>query len=207
MKVHLGWTAVGVTGAFVLMATALVAGAGTPPNLVVNGDFEGGNTGFTTGYTFGDVSSPGGYAISTSPSTAPGAFGDWCTCGDHTTGTGNMMVVDGATTAAEPVWEESVSVAPSTDYIFSYWGAEVDHDSNSLPHLLLKIDGAVVGESTFPEYSPDNGGQWQNYKFTWHSGANKSADMVLIDQNTDAPWNDFALDDISFTAVAGASPK
>jgi len=207
MKVHLGWTAVGVTGAFVLMATALVAGAGTPPNLVVNGDFESGNSGFTTGYTFGDVSSPGGYAISTSPSSAPGALGDWCTCGDHTTGTGNMMIVDGATSASVPVWEETVSVAPSTDYTFSYWGAEVDHDSNSLPHLLLKIDGAVVGESTFPEYSPDNGGQWQNYKFAWHSGANKSADLVLIDQNTDAPWNDFALDDISFSAVAGASPK
>ena len=77
----------------------------------------------------------------------------------------------------------------------------MDHDSSSLPHLALKINGAVIGSSTFPEFPPDNGGQWQNYKFTWNSGSSKSADLVLVDLNTDASWNDFALDDISFSAV------
>jgi len=200
MSSHLRLTLFDGAGALSLLAAALVVGAQTSPNLVINGDFENGNTGFTTGYTIGDVSNLGGYAIGVNPSTAPGAFGDWCICGDHTSGTGKMMIVNGATDATLPVWEETVAVTPSTEYTFSYWGAEVDHDSSSLPHLELKINGAVIGSSTFPEFSPDNGGQWQNYKFTWKSGTSKSADLVLIDLNSDASWNDFALDDISFTA-------
>jgi hypothetical protein len=194
-------------GAFALLATALAVGAQTGQNLVVNGDFENGNAGFTSGYALGDVSNPGFYAIGTNPSTATGAFGDWCNCGDHSSGTGKMMIVNGATDVSLPVWEETVAVTPSTSYTFSYWGAEVDHDSSSLPHLSLRINGSVIGSSTFPEYPPDNGGQWQNYKFTWKSGSSKSADLALFDLNTDASWNDFALDDISFSAVPGLAGR
>jgi hypothetical protein len=205
MRSHLRWRLFIGIGAVGLVATCLAVGAVTSQNLVINGDFESGNTGFTSGYTFGDDSNPGGYTIGANPSTANGAFGDWCNCGDHTSGTGKMMIVNGSGDATLPVWEETVAVTPSTEYTFSYWGAEVDHDSSSLPHLELKINGAVIGSSTFPEFSPDNGGQWQNYKFTWKSGTSKNADLVLVDLNTDASWNDFALDDISFTAVAGVA--
>lgn len=205
MRSHPGWTALSIIGALGLMTMALAMEAQTGQNLVINGNFESGNTGFTTGYAFGDVSNPGGYFIGTSPSTAPGAFADWCTCGDHTTGTGSMMIVNGATTAGWPVWEQTVSVAPSSNYTFSYWGADVDHDSNSFPHLLVRINGKVIGESTFPENSPDNGGKWQNYTFTWNSGSSQSADLAIFDQNTDSPWNDFAIDDISFIAVPGSA--
>jgi len=203
MRSHLRWTLFSGIGTLALLAMAPAVGTQTSQNLAINGDFESGNTGFTTGYTIGDLSNPGGYAIGTNPSTAPGAFGDWCNCGDHTSGTGKMMIVNGATTASLTVWEEKVSVTPSTNYTFSYWGAEVDHDSSSLPHLSLTINGVVIGSSTFPEFSPDNGGQWQNYKFTWNSGSSQTADLVLVDLNTDASWNDFALDDISFTTVPG----
>lgn len=205
MSSHLRWTLFIGVGAPGLLAAALIVGAQASPNLVTNGDFESGNTGFTTGYSIGDVSNPGGYAIGANPSTAPGAFGDWCNCGDHTSGTGKMMIVNGATDATLPVWEEIVAVTPSTEYTFSYWGAEVDHDSSSLPRPELKINGAVIGSSMFPEFPPDNGGQWQNYKFNWKSGTSKSADLVLVDLNTDASWNDFMLDDISFSAAAGTA--
>ena len=205
MKSHFGWIAFSVIGALALLATSLAVGAGTGQNLVINGDFENGNAGFTSGYTSGDVSNPGFYTVGANPSTATGAFGDWCNCGDHTSGTGKMMIVNGGTDATLPVWEETVAVTPSAEYTFSYWGAEVDHDSSSLPHLELKINGAVIGSSTLPEYPPDNGGQWQNYKFTWKSGTSKSAELALYDLNTDASWNDFALDDISFSAVAGTA--
>jgi hypothetical protein len=193
----------GGIGTLLPLATALAVGDEAGQNLVVNGEFENGDTGFTSGYTLGDVSNPGFYAIGTNPSTATGAFGDWCNCGDHTSGTGKMMIVNGATDASLPIWEETVAVTPSTSYTFSYWGAEVDHDSSSLPHLSVRINGSPIGSSTFPEYPPDNGGQWQNYKFIWKSGSSKSADLALFDLNTDASWNDFALDDISFSAVPG----
>jgi hypothetical protein len=168
--------------------------------LVTNGDFESGNEGFTTGYTYGDVSGPGTYWIGTNASQAPGANADWYNGGDHTTGKGNMLVVNGANSATTPVWEEVVSVTPNTTYTFSYWGADVDHDSNSLPRLQLKINGKSVGSNEFPANSPDNGGSWKNFTFTWNSGSSTRADLALFDLNTDTAWNDFALDDIRFSA-------
>ena len=171
-----------------------------PANLVTNGDFESGNTGFTSGYTYGDVSNPGTYWVGTNPSQAPGAFADWYKGGDHTTGTGNMLAADGGNSATTPVWEEVVSVTPNTTYTFSYWGAGLNHDSNSLPRLQLKINGKPMGSNDFPGYSPDNGGSWKNFTFTWNSGSSSRADLALFDLNTDTPWNDFALDDISFGA-------
>ena len=183
-----------------IAASQATAAASSPANLVTNGDFESGKTGFTSGYTYGDVSGPGAYWIGANASKAPGAYGDWYNGGDHTTGTGNMFVVDGANSATTPVWEEVVPVTPNTTYTFSYCGAEVDHDSNSLPRLQVNINGGAVGTSVFPENSPDNGGKWENFTFTWNSGSSTRADLVLIDLNTDTPWNDFALDDISFGA-------
>lgn len=203
MKSHLGRIAFNVLGAIGLMMTGLAAEAQTGQNLVINGDFEKGNAGFTSGYTVGDVSNPGGYVIGTSPSKAPGAFGDWCNCGDHTTGTGMMMIVNGATSAGVPIWGETVNVTPSTEYTFSFWGAEVDHDSSSLPRVLVRINGRVIGNSTLPQYSPDNGGKWESHMFRWNSGTSDTADLTLVDQNIDSGWNDFALDDISFSAGSG----
>jgi hypothetical protein len=171
-----------------------------PANLVANGDFESGNTGFTAGYAYGNVSGPATYWIGANASQAPGAYGDWYNGGDHTTGTGNMLVVNGANSATTPVWEEVVHVTPNTKYIFSYWGAEVDHDSNSLPHLQLRINGRSLGSNVIPANSPDNGGRWVNFTFIWNSGSSSRADLALFDLNTDTAWNDFALDDISFAA-------
>ena len=186
--------------AILLLSTAtLTALADSSQNLVVNGDFENGNTGFTSAYSYGNVSGPGAYFVGKNPSQAPGAFGDWCNCGDHTSGTGNMMIVNGGNSASSVVWEESVTVTPSTNYVFSYWGAEVDHDSNSLPHLQVKINGQTLGSSLLPEHSPDNGGRWENYSFKWKSGSAKSAQLAIFDLNTDSAWNDFMLDDISFS--------
>jgi len=116
-----------------------------------------------------------------------------------------MMIVNGANSATWPVWEETVSVAPSTNYTFSYWAAEVDKESNSIPHLLVRINGKVIGNSYLPKNSPDNGGQWENYSYTWNSGASHQADMAIYDQNTDTGWNDFALDDISLSAAGSRS--
>ncbi len=84
--------------------TAKVAAAPTAStNLITNGDFESGNTGFTSGYAFGNVHGPGTYWIGGTPSQAPGAWGGWYNGGDHTSGSGKMMVVNGANDALLPV--------------------------------------------------------------------------------------------------------
>ena len=42
-------------------------------------------------------------------------------CGDHTSGTGNMLLVNGSPTPDENVWKETVTVTPNTNYAFSTW--------------------------------------------------------------------------------------
>ena len=93
--------------------------------LILNGDFEGGTTAasnnFTTAYVpgtggvWGLLSNPGQYAISTSPSNVHNNF---ASCGDHTTGTGNMLIVNGATAANTNVWSQTAPVVPNQNYIF-----------------------------------------------------------------------------------------
>ena len=66
-------------------------------NLLVNGDFELGNTGFTTQYP--NTNTTGGYIIGHNPAVDRG--GAFSSFGDHTTGTGLMDLVDGATSPNE----------------------------------------------------------------------------------------------------------
>src|SRR5690606_14483957 len=98
----------------------------TDPNLVRNGDFSQGNTEFTSSYQYvatGADSKQGRYTIRTSPKSHNNAFSD---CGDHTSGTGNMMIVDGAC-GTEGVavnanfWCQTITVQPNKNYVFSAW--------------------------------------------------------------------------------------
>lgn len=165
-------------------------------NLVMNGDFSAGNIGFTSAYTF--VSGPGSlvpagvYAISTDPHNEhPGA----ASFHDHTTGTGNMLAINGASTPIN-VWCQTITVTPNTWYDFSAWFANWSADtSTNLPIIQFEINGILVG-STFSFPHPD--GLWTEFFTTWYSGASTTANICINDQQTAAVGNDFAIDDISF---------
>ncbi|HNB82261.1 MAG TPA: hypothetical protein PLP14_09205, partial [Chitinophagaceae bacterium] len=98
----------------------------TPVNLIPNGDFSQGNTLFSSSYVYGTggpwglLSNEGQYAIATNPNSTHINFASF---GDHTTGTGNMMVVNGAGTPNVNIWCETINVNPNTWYDFSAWGA------------------------------------------------------------------------------------
>jgi hypothetical protein len=82
-------------------------------NLLVNGDFSSGNTGFTSGYTHvpdGVFTAPGDYGVITNPATA--FTNGFASFGDHTTGTGLMMFGDG-TGGQTPFWSEVATTSPS----------------------------------------------------------------------------------------------
>ncbi len=178
----------------------------TTTNLVVNGDFESGNTGFTTQYTvgmggpWGLVSNPATYAITTSPQNAHSNF---AVCADHGTGApGNMMVVNGAGTPNIIVWEETVTVDPNTDYNFSAWVMSVQNNNIPISQLQFSVNDVLIG----PVFSPSGiACDWQQFFETWSSGASTSATIRIVNQNTSASGNDFAMDDISFIPVCTQS--
>jgi len=86
-----------------ITVNSLADTGGTPgaPNLLVNGDFSLGNTGFTSDYVFTSDTQPSGtYCIDTDPHNCDPAGASY---GDHTSGTGLMLNANGAVTPNQTV--------------------------------------------------------------------------------------------------------
>jgi len=171
-------------------------------NLVVNGNFSSGNTGFTSSYTvptlpygtWGPLSNPATYAITTNPHLVHTNFAIFS---DHTGDVaGLMMVMNGASSASTPVWCQTIPVVPNTDYDFSAWGASCVGDNPAI--LQFNINGVLMGT---PLALPTTTGVWTPFHAVWNSGSNTTASICIIDQQTAGGGNDFALDDIAFRQV------
>jgi gliding motility-associated-like protein len=168
-------------------------------NLVVNGDFESGNTGFSSAYTVGtgSVLLEGTYAINTNANNTHSGF---AACTDHTSGTGNYMVINGATTINQSVWCQTVNITPNTNYQLSTWITSVVAANPA--NLQFTINGVNIGN---PIIASATTCQWNQFFSTWNSGANTSATLCITNQNTIASGNDFGLDDIQFSAICSLS--
>lgn len=167
-------------------------------NIVTNSDFQSGNTGFSSSYSqASDLHPEGKYDVSTNPNSNHGGF---ASCGDHTSGSGKMFVVNGATVAGVTVWCQTVTVTANSTYTFSTWIASVVSSNPAV--LQFSINGVNLG-STFTASSTTC--SWQQFCQTWNSGASTSANICIVNQNTVASGNDFALDDIQMgkTVVMG----
>lgn len=166
----------------------------TGDNLIVNGDFSAGNTGFTSDYTHTTTNiTEGEYIIDTNAQAwNPGMSN----CGDHTTGNARMMIVNGSSTANSVVWKQTVAVTPNTNYAFSTWVQSVHPLSPA--QLQFSIDGQKLGTVINASATPC---AWQQFYTTWNSGPNTTAVISVVNLNTAFGGNDFALDDMSFAPV------
>jgi hypothetical protein len=175
----------------------------TGTNVVTNGDFSAGDTGFTSNYTDVTTNTPNGsqlypeatYAVGKNPQAYHNMFTSF---GDHTTGTGNMLIVNGASVANQAVWAENVMVTPNTNYVFSIWATSA---SPTYPAILqFSINNTSLGTLSLTQSLPD--GTWQYFTATWNSGnLSGSYPISLVNQNTASGGNDFAIDDIVFAPV------
>ena len=174
-------------------------------NLVVNGDFEQGNVGFTSAYTHVytcSVLNEGYYTVGVNAHDYhPGFYNG----PDQTTGTGNYMIINGAMTSNTNVWTQTVTVAPNTDYAFSTWVCSVG-GSSQYPTNLAQLQFSVNGNQLGNIFTAPNAyGVWSRYYEVWNSGNNTSAVITILNQNTAAGGNDFGLDDIVFAPLTNCS--
>jgi len=177
----------------------------TVNELIVNGDFSQGTIGFNSDYTYkipgSGVEIEGEYTISSDPSQEHYDFVD---CPDHTSGTGNMMIVNGDSSAMITVWEEFIltGVTPYTDYAFSTWiETVVDRPYSMVNPAILQfwVNNVLLGEGPFEanwEYCI-----WEHFYEIWNSGPENRATIRIVNQNLEPGGNDFALDDISFAPI------
>jgi hypothetical protein len=170
--------------------------------LVVNGDFDHGDFAgefFDIDTEYVPVTAPtqltdtGQCTIATDPSGVRLGATDWAAYGDHTTGSSQMLICDGATVEGRQVWLQTVVVEPNTNYRFSFWFSNVEV-SSSLPALAGYAGVSLLGPALVADPTP---GVWVEYAALWNSGSNTSIALSIVDANTDAAQNDFSLDDIS----------
>ena len=189
-------TGLSTTDGPVTVATPMVtttytcSGYGPGPESVFNGDFEQGNTGFTSAYTYStnlypeSTYSVGDYAGDFHPDFVGTGHG----------GTGNFMVINGATSPNTNIWTEQITVSPDTYYAFSTWVCTVS-PAGDAARLQFSINGSQIGEVfSAPSYT----GEWLQFYELWYSGTSTSATITILNQNTVGSGNDFGLDDISF---------
>lgn len=166
----------------------------TGTNLVLNGDFSNGNSGFQSDYaSVFPNTADGQYWVGTNPNAWWPTFP---ACGDHTTGTGNMMMVNGATTIGAKVWQQTITITANTNYAFSTWIKSLI--STSPANLKFSINNNTLGNNILASSTTCT---WNQFFATWNSGTNTTAVITIVNNNNAFSGNDFALDDISFSQV------
>ena len=155
-------------------------------NMIVNGDFGNGNTGFTTDYTYQYPNNPGNYWIEPGqPFT------------DHTPTADNLfMLVDGGINPNAAFWRQQVSgLQPNTNYRFSFFTTRVDIAPQKIQVLFNGTQQTVYTAL------PIGGGGWagvfDEVAFVWNSGNSTATTIELKDLETQGNGNDFLIDDIS----------
>lgn len=176
------------------------------PNLVPNGDFSAGNTQFSSDYGYADINTvEGEYTVGTNPQ----AFNsNLLMIGDHTTGDGLMFIGNGKATPDRVWYSGPIAVNPGTKYFFEAWvmnaccpppyGDGINPVGPS--ELSFYANDELLGTRTSSQL-----GVWEGLSTTWNSGGATSVTLRLVNANTQASGNDFAVDDV-FLGVESSIP-
>jgi len=123
----------------------------------------------------------------------------WISSGDHTSGHGNFMLVDGSTTGTARVWDESFNVVAGQKYTLGAWAENFLNKNNA--NLIFTINGTQIGSSL----GLGTAGVWTGMNADWTAGASQKITFAIVDTVTASSGNDFGLDDVSFKPVPEAS--
>lgn len=199
---------------FRIVLFAAILGAALPKcafsSIVFSTSFEDGNTGFTSVYTY-DTTATGTslatsmhnirYTLTTNPRLI---HSEATSFGDHTTGNGKMLAVNGEGVDIGSVWEVTVSVTPHTIYELSAFAASWTGPPQSSQYKLSELGFRVNGENLGALTAPN--AVWTEFVGTWTSGAATSATMQIYESATGGPYGgtDFAIDDITLRSIGTA---
>lgn len=187
-----------ISAAFITKAKGQCAACQYATDLITNGNFSSGNTGFSsdlnyaTGF-FCPLCPEDTYAIGANATFYHNDF----TGSDHTNPPfGNYYIANGPGQASTSVWCQSFPVQPGVDYTFTFWARDVTNNSEVHPYALLQasFNGVIVDDTLIAD------GGWTSYSTTWTSDSETFLDLCIINQQSNTGGNDFGLDDISLTA-------
>jgi hypothetical protein len=164
--------------------------------MISNGSFEIGNTGFHTDYVYTtDLTASGTVVVGRDPREHHPLAASY---GDHTSGSGRMLIANGSVDGNASVWEQTVPVETDTEYAFFYWLSAWTDAEIKQAQIRCLINEIRVGAAGFP---PAIAGEWGFVLIRWNSGPVSEAKIRLVDRTGTIEKNDFALDDIGMMAV------
>ncbi len=171
--------------------------------LLTNGDFEAGNTGFTSEYTYisvaGDdaLSEENNYAIGINPKNYNT---DWVDC---TNGT-NVFIANGSNVDNQKVYSTTATINPNTYYSLSFKATNIAdiEDSEKLSKFMLSVNDEMLGGDMSVEATQCD---WKSFDRIYYSDDNTTANIDILSKTTASNGNDFAIDDISLRRVCFAS--
>jgi PEP-CTERM motif len=202
-------------GAASVIAAGLLCVAIPPARAtsVYSQNFNSGSATFTANDPFWlDNNRANGFITQTTNTNTiwPGAPGQFSTdITSDVSGNGYFLfdgtyLYNGTTSPTIPVGSDeffispAFSVATNTNYTVSYY--LTDANGISPPSVQPQINGALLGSPVSPVGTFGSNG-WQQFSFSWNSGANTSASLILHDFNTSTAGNDFGLDNIDVSSV------
>jgi hypothetical protein len=161
-------------------------------NLLVNGGFEQGNTGFSSdyGYSGGGNCCEGQYTVRGNGSSFNAAF---VNPPPSSVGSVQMMVVNGSTVPNQRIWYQTVAVTPGRTYALTMRGCTAVAGGPAV--LQWQVDGALIGN---PSSLPSQTQVWTDIRGTWTAPPNTSSiSLAVRNLNTATFPNDFYMDDLA----------
>ena len=192
--------------ALTLVCATLLSCSYAHGNLIVNGDFEAGATGFLTDYAQdANVSAVRTYTVS---DTVPNGWAPGF--GDHTSGSGLMAIYNASTDATDVAWQQSVDLVAGALYEFSFWATALTESIRPGTSPIIRVSFGTNFKAltrTFRDIAVDD--FWQQRAFRFAAPTTGSFDLSLLDTRGVASGDDFALDDLSLvrTDVVVAVPE
>ena len=180
--------------------SVVIVRSASSTNLIYNGDFELGDTGFTSNYidkTYDPATNrldgDSRYMVGHTPKEGHPA---WPAYGDHTSGSGLMFMANGALDGRVTWRQGNITVVPGTQYIFTYFLSSWNTTSPAI--IETRINDQSIGTEDGPTSLPS----WIHVSHTWNSGSSTVATIELRDLRMASGGNDFMIDDISMNIVA-----
>jgi hypothetical protein len=167
------------------------------PNLVKNGDFESGATGFKSDFIYTDISTSfnlGHYIITENIDQ----YGSDLL--DPVPNTGKYYAININNSGKQRLWYDSITVKPNTTYSFSCILANIKVDFDNPGVMCLKINGKKI----CPSRTLSNGTcAWTPLSVHYKTGTKETRiEIAIVDEIWTLWGNDVALDNIVFKEIS-----
>ncbi|OAV42650.1 gliding motility-associated C-terminal domain-containing protein [Lewinella sp. 4G2] len=141
----------------------------------------------------GILTDAGTYTVTDSPTSVHAQL---CPIRSHDANNSRLLVVNNSAQENRPIVCQTVTVEPNRDYSFGAWMANAKEDSP--PVVLFAVNRTrITGDIELPATTCE----WAPYTGRWSSGAATTAEVCIVNRNTETIGNDLIIDDLYFGPI------